>query len=140
MDGDRHVATWGAIREFGRDLGPEGALLKLACVPSKMAALIRHAAGAARECGDIELSFVAHAGSGVLYVSHAPANEALIQRLQALATEIQGSAVVEQAPAAVRDRLDVWGPVRDDFRLMRALKDQFDPHRTLNPGRFVGRL
>jgi glycolate oxidase FAD binding subunit len=48
-----------------------------------------------------------------------------------------GTCVVLDAPAAVRDGLDMWGPV-DGLDLMRAVKAQFDPDRRLAPGRFVG--
>ena len=50
------------------------------------------------------------------------------------------SVVVEAASPEVKQQVDVFGPVRGDFAIMRRLKDQFDPHRTLSPGRFVGRL
>ncbi len=47
------------------------------------------------------------------------------------------SAVVVRAPAAVRDAVDVWGPV-PSVELMRAVKDQFDPDHRMAPGRFAG--
>jgi len=34
--------------------------------------------------------------------------------------------------------LDAWGTAGDTLPLMRALKQQFDPRGTLNPGRFLG--
>jgi glycolate oxidase FAD binding subunit len=34
--------------------------------------------------------------------------------------------------------LDAWGEPGDALPLMRAVKQQFDPKGTLNPGRFVG--
>ena len=34
--------------------------------------------------------------------------------------------------------LDAWGETGASVRLMKAIKQRFDPHRTLNPGRFVG--
>jgi glycolate oxidase FAD binding subunit len=34
--------------------------------------------------------------------------------------------------------LDAWGNSGDALGLMQAVKRQFDPHGTLNPGRFVG--
>jgi glycolate oxidase FAD binding subunit len=49
-----------------------------------------------------------------------------------------GAAVVERAPLDVKRQLDVWGPTGGDFGLMQSLKREFDPKRTLNPGRFVG--
>jgi glycolate oxidase FAD binding subunit len=48
--------------------------------------------------------------------------------------------VVEAAPAALKERLDVWGEPGLDFSVMRRLKEQFDPQGILSPGRFLGRL
>ena len=48
----------------------------------------------------------------------------------------RGSAVVLQAPLAVGDVVDVWGPV-PSAGLMRAVKDQFDPGHRMAPGRFA---
>ncbi len=33
---------------------------------------------------------------------------------------------------------DVWGPVREDFRLMQGLKHALDPQGLFSPGRFLG--
>ena len=48
-----------------------------------------------------------------------------------------GDVVVLDAPAPVRERVDMWGPVRG-LALMRRIKEQFDRERLLAPGRFVG--
>ena len=34
-------------------------------------------------------------------------------------------------------RHDIWGPPPDGFAVMQSLKDRFDPHNILNPGRFI---
>jgi glycolate oxidase FAD binding subunit len=47
------------------------------------------------------------------------------------------SAVVVDAAPAVRDAVDMWGPV-PSLGLMRAIKDQFDPEHRMAPGRFAG--
>jgi glycolate oxidase FAD binding subunit len=47
------------------------------------------------------------------------------------------SAVVVWAPPEVREAVDVWGPV-PALRVMRAVKDQFDPEHRMAPGRFAG--
>ena len=43
-----------------------------------------------------------------------------------------------KADAPVKQGLDVWGPTTQPLPLMRRIKEQFDPRRTLNPGRFWG--
>jgi glycolate oxidase FAD binding subunit len=49
----------------------------------------------------------------------------------------RGSVVVLTAPAAVRDQVDLWGPV-PSLGLMRAIKQQFDPRDLMSPGRGPG--
>ena len=55
-----------------------------------------------------------------------------------------GTVVVHEAPASVRERVDVWGMTtaapRSPLPLMRAVKQRLDPERRLAPGRFVGGL
>jgi len=36
--------------------------------------------------------------------------------------------------------IDVWGRLPEGIDLMRSLREQFDPKRTINPGRFAGYL
>ena len=60
-----------------------------------------------------------------------------VGRLRAAAARSGGSVTVLTAPAAVRDVVDVWGPV-PGLDLMRRLKDEMDPGHRLSPGRFVG--
>ena len=49
----------------------------------------------------------------------------------------RGSVVVLTAPAAVRDQVDLWGPL-PSLGLMRAVKQQFDPRDLMSPGRGPG--
>ena len=50
-----------------------------------------------------------------------------------------GESVIESLPDWARGRSDVFGG-SEALGLMRALKQRFDPHAILNPGRFVGGL
>ncbi|MBB6627327.1 FAD-binding oxidoreductase [Nocardioides sp. KIGAM211] len=82
------------------------------------------------------------AGAGVAYAalpSDRPAEEvaAAVDRLRAACASHGGTAVVVDAPAAVKAAVDVWGPV-PALDLMRRVKDQFDPDHRLSPGRYVG--
>ena len=111
--------------------------LKLTFVISALADVLT----TARECG---LHVRGSAGAGVVHASLAPgtspeaAGDAL-RRIRDTCTRSGGSAVVVDAPAAVKDAVDVWGPV-PALDLMRRVKDQFDPDHRLAPGRFVGDL
>jgi glycolate oxidase FAD binding subunit len=62
---------------------------------------------------------------------------AALGELREAAPAFGGTVVVRDAPTEVKAAVDVWGPVRG-LDLMRRVKDQFDPHRVLSPGRFVG--
>ena len=57
-------------------------------------------------------------------------------RLLALADHV----TILAAPPAWKSGLDVWGRPPETLDVMRALKEQFDPGRVLNPGRFVGHM
>jgi len=56
-----------------------------------------------------------------------------LQRLR-MAMELEGGSLMILGPT----KLDAWGSPGDALPLMRAVKAQFDPKGTLNPGRFVG--
>ena len=62
-----------------------------------------------------------------------------VERLRAFVSPDDGSVVIERGPVALRTSVDPWGPIAPEpLALMRALKHEFDPRGTLNPGRFVG--
>jgi glycolate oxidase FAD binding subunit len=65
----------------------------------------------------------------------------LVERLRERVADVGGSVVVHASPPALRAKIDPWGPLPPAaLGLMRGLKDEFDPRRVLNPGRFVGGL
>ncbi|MGI5213742.1 FAD-binding oxidoreductase [Plantactinospora sp. CA-290183] len=129
-------AGWGRYPWRTGDVG-----LKLTGVLSGVPDLV----AAARAVGDrhgVPIGVRGSAGTGVLYagVPAATAPERVhrvVEELRGAAREAGGHAVVLTAPAPVRDRLDLWGPV-EGLALMRRVKDQFDPDARLAPGRFVG--
>ncbi|MGI8423511.1 MAG: FAD-binding oxidoreductase [Chloroflexota bacterium] len=134
LDAASHDATWQRIAGAGRG-GERDAVLKLTCLPSDLGALLARLPDHA--------SVVVRAGSGVAYVTLAGASVDDVRRLSAAAHELRGSGVVEEAPDAIKRALDSWDPAglaaraRNDYALMHAIKEQFDPRKTLNPGRFV---
>jgi glycolate oxidase FAD binding subunit len=61
--------------------------------------------------------------------------------IQSIRQSTGGSSVaVLSAPDAVKALVDVWGDAPGSIDLMRRLKQEFDPGRVLNPGRFAGKI
>jgi glycolate oxidase FAD binding subunit len=81
--------------------------------------------------------------AGVIRASLAPGRiraATLLQHTWDVVARRQGSVFVDAAPPALKREVDVFGPLRPDFAIMKRLKEEFDPSRILAPGRFVGRL
>jgi glycolate oxidase FAD binding subunit len=77
----------------------------------------------------------------LLPASAIPVAVRLIERVRDSVANVGGHAMLRRAPREIRRAIDPWGPVDPGpLALMRALRDEFDPLRVLNPGRFVGGL
>lgn len=125
VEGDEGKTLWRRIEDFGR--GTFHTIAKASVVPSRTRELL---AALGRES-----TFVSHVLSGVTYVFGANP-----EPLAETVARLGGYLVLEACPVETKQRLDVWGPVGPDFRLMERIKHQFDPQGILNPGRYVGRL
>jgi FAD/FMN-containing dehydrogenase len=66
--------------------------------------------------------------------------DAALATLAAVAAAHDARLVVERWPESLAPTIDVWRPLPAAFPLMRRMKAALDPHGTLAPGRFVGRL
>ena len=74
-------------------------------------------------------------GAGIAHWSFGDADEVL--RARKLAEASGGSLVLMAAPDDVKNEIGAWGTPPPTLEVMRRLKDAFDPHHVLNPGRFV---
>lgn len=74
-------------------------------------------------------------GVGVAHWSFGDADE--VVRVRQLAEAVGGSLVLMAAPNDVKSKVGAWGAAPPTLDVMRRLKDAFDPHHVLNPGRFV---
>jgi glycolate oxidase FAD binding subunit len=61
----------------------------------------------------------------------------LISQLRAVAAAAGGKLIVlRHCDGALLTTADIWGPPGPEMRLMQTIKEHFDPHDILNPGRF----
>jgi len=78
-------------------------------------------------------------GTGALFWSaaaEAAGRAEAVTRLREAVHKAGGRLIVENRGKDGID-LDVWGPEEPSYEYMRAIKRQYDPRGTLNPGRFV---
>ncbi|MGH2856920.1 MAG: FAD-binding oxidoreductase [Solirubrobacteraceae bacterium] len=122
-------ALWERQRSGQRSAA--GALVRVAALPSALAAVIRAASGC-------EGALVGRAALGHSFVEVEP--EAVSQ-LRAL-LPAGAVATLLDAPVALRAAVDAWGSPADRhdaaIELMRRVKARFDPTGTCNPGLFAG--
>lgn len=147
------AAIWRRCVDVGMESGPENVLFKAAAVPAEMrhvyADLLR-----AAEPLDAHVGLLADPLNGSLKCGiQSAAKEAenpsarsetqaqylgFLQHARAVSQEHGGSLVLQRGPLALKTAFDVWGPDPQGFGTMRNIKQAFDPHNVLNPGRFVG--
>lgn len=144
-------AATGAIvgrRDAGEDLDawsatfrPGDLSLRVSVMPSHVAeamqVLDRRFTGAG---GQLSATVTA----GVIRANLRPSRDAragaLVEAAREVASRYDGSVAVDAAPPLLKREIDVFGPMRSDFAIMKRLKEEFDPKRILSPGRFMGRI
>jgi glycolate oxidase FAD binding subunit len=113
---DRLAGTVGAIEEAFGVASPGAEVCLTGCAP----------------LGTLRATVI---GAGVAETA------AVTRRIRALVAEVGGGVVIARGALELRQAVDPWGPIEPGvFALMRALRDEFDRNRVLNPGRYVGGL
>jgi glycolate oxidase FAD binding subunit len=136
LAGASTVPLWQALTELTAgplDSGADKVLgFKASLLSSRVADFIGHAS---RQPMPIALH--AHAASGIVrgHVAGLTLDQAraLLKHL----SEMAESVILTRCPVEWKRELPVWGTPRGDAWLMRQVKQQLDPRRLFNPGRFV---
>jgi glycolate oxidase FAD binding subunit len=128
LDGDHGLELYSSLRDLDF---PDGISARLAVSPSELGRCVAQSS----------TEFVAHIGSGIAELwsrAHAPED---VMRWREIAHSARGHLRVVSAPASVRSQIEFFDrPNPGAFKLMRRLKDTFDPAGIFNPGCFVGGL
>jgi glycolate oxidase FAD binding subunit len=133
-EGSAADAIWDDLTEFPARTEVNGLTFKANFVPSATAALcLAVSSGVALQV---------HAGNGIAIGHVSPETtlenaRTLLQQLTSVATNAHGNVVLLRCPPAWKGPLPVWGTPREDFWLMRAVKEKLDPRAIFNPGRYV---
>ena len=136
-----HPEWWTAVSDSTWPTAPATTLaLRIGTRPGDLVKALRglDAAlgdGVARRATAEVLNGVLHA---VLEGVPAEATAPLLERIRRGLAPVEGTCVVEHAPAEASGALDFWGSVGPALPAMRRLKAALDEPGLLNPGRFVG--
>jgi FAD/FMN-containing dehydrogenase len=119
--------------------GPDDAplVVKVAVPPSSVTRTIAELLAFDAAC-----SIQAHAGNGIIIgrlsrFTHADLSSVLVGKLRPAALRWGGSLVVVSSKLEGLTPHLIWGGRTDATVLMERIKQKFDPHSILNPGRFV---
>jgi glycolate oxidase FAD binding subunit len=143
MEGEVETQFWQQAAVNAAPPGRTGPsiLLKVSLLPTEVVHWLESLRQMAREM-NLQVRWRAHAGHGLIFARLSGSETALItaaERLRQVAMDHRGTLVVIDAPPALAQQVDVWGPI-PALDLMRRMKASFDPNAILNPGRFVGRI
>jgi glycolate oxidase FAD binding subunit len=87
-----------------------------------------------------EAIVAADIGMGLVRIGIETGDLEMIGRIRSLRADVEsvgGSLIIERAPSFTRLEADAWGDAGPEIRIMRAIKQRYDPNSLLSPGRFV---
>lgn len=136
-------AIWRFIADFPKHFNPD-LILRASVLPSEVVGTLKELEYGLNEFSS-EPCLVAHHGCGVIlgYARLEMAGHSFDRLVNSIRTwrkscrQRGGQLILERVPGEVKREVDVWGDVGMTVKMMRSLKEKFDPRRILNPGRFV---
>jgi glycolate oxidase FAD binding subunit len=131
-------AVWNASQELWNSaIVARAAVAKITALPASISRTVETVERAASSRKTNWKLTMQATGIGWLSLDAAPENlHAVLSDLRFELEHSGGSLVLCHYPPEM-SHLDAWGQPGDALPLMRAVKNQFDPKNTLNPGRFL---
>jgi glycolate oxidase FAD binding subunit len=131
VEGEQEEALWRSIQNFTPQFlagHPEGAVVRVSGTLTEVQAVLE----------SMSVAAVARAGSGVCYGYFPDGGSA--QAWMKEACQRGWRAVIEFAPPAGKEKLDLWPSPGGELEVMKRVKRMFDPNYLLNRGRLYGRI
>jgi glycolate oxidase FAD binding subunit len=130
MDDSRSRAFWGDIKRLQFLTGTDWPLWRITTAPHQGARLVSALAAQMTCRASYDWS------GGLIWLEVPPSTDASATVLRRVIAEFQADALLVRASPAARASVSVFQPLPEvNMNLIRRLKEAFDPHRILNPGR-----
>jgi glycolate oxidase FAD binding subunit len=146
VDGSESASWWASYVAQQLVAASEDAILVRCGVRPKETEILATGMSAAfSELGVSAPYLAASPGLGVVvarldFGSGSEGSAGSLAELQGILLGLAETATILSAPPSWKQGIDVWGRLPEGFDVMRSLREQFDPKRTINPGRFAGFL
>jgi glycolate oxidase FAD binding subunit len=144
IDGSDSAAWWGDyVAEQATEPEFSGVVVRCGVRPRETVALAGGVLAALSEIGGEVPLLAASPAIGTVLARLDFGTGGSPERLaeaQAVLLGLADTVTILAAPSGWKRGIDVWGRLPDGFDVMRALREEFDPARTINPGRFAGFL
>ncbi len=130
MDDSRSRAFWEDLRRLQFLAGSDWPLWRITTAPEQGARLVSALSG------QMDCRAAYDWAGGLIWLEVPPATDASATVLRRVIAEFQADAFLVRAGSAARASVAVFQPLPEiNMNLIRRLKEAFDPHRILNPGR-----
>jgi glycolate oxidase FAD binding subunit len=144
VEGSQSSSWWSSYVAMQRVLIDDDAVLVRCGVrPKETAVLATGMSATLSELGVATPYLAASPGLGAVVARLDLGNEGsadVLAGVQGILLGLADTATILAAPPSWKRGIDVWGRLPEGFDVMRSLRQQFDPERTINPGRFAGFL
>jgi len=144
VEGPESASWWASYVAKQQVAQDENAVLVRCGVrPKGTAVLATRMAAALNEIGIATPYLAASPGLGAVVARldfGSVGSSRLLAEVQGVLLDLADTATILTAPPSWKHGIDVWGRLPEGFDVMRSLREQFDPQRTINPGRFAGFL
>jgi glycolate oxidase FAD binding subunit len=144
LEGSESANWWASyVAKHQVDTGENAVLVRCGVRPKETSVLATGMVTALNESGIATPYIAASPGLGIVVARLDLGSEGspgLLADVQGILLGLAETATILAAPPSWKQGLDVWGRLPEGFDVMRSLRTQFDPQRTINRGRFAGFL
>lgn len=136
---------WSTIRDFGWNNNKPNLLVKFSLHPAEILKFNNHLQKVKYD--DFKVIIISNPGFGNISLNFIPLGISpinynnylkVINNLNNIAPEIPRIMTIENCPTEIKANFDIWGDHNESIKIMKNLKNQYDPKNILNPGRFIG--